>query len=170
MHCPRCGQQQVSSDIRFCSRCGFALAGVTQLLASGGTADLQPAGPGESPRRRGVKQGAMLIFIALAVSPILGMALEEVGGVMIGTLFLAGLLRMLYAAIFQEGARRPVPPAPFHAPPQFQPQPRQDLLPPAYAPPVDVPRERVNTAEIVQPPSVTENTTRLLENEREPTG
>jgi hypothetical protein len=170
MHCPRCGQQQVSSDIRFCSRCGFALAGVTQLLASGGTAELQPAAQIESPRRKGVKQGALLIFIALAVAPILGMALAEVGGVMIGTLFLAGMLRMVYAALFQEGARRPLPPVPFHAPQQLPPPPRQELFPPAYAPPVDLPRERVNTAEIVQPPSVTENTTRHLEREREPRG
>src|SRR5215213_5239671 len=36
MHCPRCGQQQVSEDIKFCSRCGFPLGLVSEILAHGG--------------------------------------------------------------------------------------------------------------------------------------
>jgi len=32
MHCPKCGQQQVSDEMRFCSRCGFALGIVTELI------------------------------------------------------------------------------------------------------------------------------------------
>ena len=37
MHCPRCGQQQVSSETKFCSRCGFQLGLVAELLNNGGT-------------------------------------------------------------------------------------------------------------------------------------
>ncbi len=37
MHCPSCGQQQVSSDLRFCSRCGFPLMLVAEILSHGGT-------------------------------------------------------------------------------------------------------------------------------------
>ncbi len=37
MHCPRCGQLQVSDEIKFCSRCGFQLAIVAELLHHGGT-------------------------------------------------------------------------------------------------------------------------------------
>src|SRR5688500_5525099 len=37
MHCPRCGQQQVSSETKFCSRCGFQLAIVSELILHGGT-------------------------------------------------------------------------------------------------------------------------------------
>lgn len=37
MHCPRCGQQQISNETKFCSRCGFQLALVAQLLLNGGT-------------------------------------------------------------------------------------------------------------------------------------
>ena len=36
MHCPRCGQQQVSDQTKFCSRCGFQLGLVAELLANGG--------------------------------------------------------------------------------------------------------------------------------------
>jgi len=37
MHCPRCGQQQVSNETKFCSRCGFQLAIVSELILHGGT-------------------------------------------------------------------------------------------------------------------------------------
>jgi hypothetical protein len=31
MHCPRCGQQQISDQTKFCSRCGFQLGLVSEL-------------------------------------------------------------------------------------------------------------------------------------------
>lgn len=168
MHCPKCGQEQLSSEIRYCSRCGFPLAGVSSLLARGGTVELDQQ-PRESPRRRGVKQGAILVFVAFGLAPLLAPLFEEFGAMVIGSLFMAGLLRMLFAAIFEEGASAQPPfqasQQPYSIPsPQFAPQ--QQVLPP-YTPPVDLPR-RVDTAEHLEPPSVTENTTRLLENEKEP--
>ena len=36
MHCPSCGQQQVSLETKFCSRCGFPLGVVSEVLAHGG--------------------------------------------------------------------------------------------------------------------------------------
>ena len=36
MFCPQCGHQQVSNDMRFCSRCGLSLGLVTYLLADSG--------------------------------------------------------------------------------------------------------------------------------------
>ena len=36
MHCPSCGQQQVSNDTKFCSRCGMPLGLVSELLVHGG--------------------------------------------------------------------------------------------------------------------------------------
>jgi len=36
MHCPRCGQQQISEETRFCSKCGFQLGLVSELLIHGG--------------------------------------------------------------------------------------------------------------------------------------
>src|ERR1700758_3328772 len=75
MFCPRCGQQQASDTMRFCSRCGFAMEGVMVVLAHGGMLpQYQPTeGDGEfSPRRRGVKQGALLVLIGALLVPMLG--------------------------------------------------------------------------------------------------
>jgi hypothetical protein len=36
MHCPRCGQQQVSEEIKFCSRCGLPLGVIGEVVAQGG--------------------------------------------------------------------------------------------------------------------------------------
>ena len=36
MHCPRCGQQQISDQTKFCSKCGFQLGLVGELLEHGG--------------------------------------------------------------------------------------------------------------------------------------
>jgi hypothetical protein len=163
MHCPQCGQQQVSSDIRFCSRCGFALAAVTSLLASGGTTQLEQKV--DSPKRRGVKQGAILLFIAMAIAPFSAIMFEEAGAAIIGTLFMAGFMRMLYAAVFQEGRKRQSLSAPPQQQSLYQPA-QQQALPPTYEPPTAVP-PRVNTAEMVIPPSVTEHTTRLLDKDQE---
>jgi len=163
--------------IRFCSRCGFPLDGVIHLLGSGG---MLPAyrSPDEpvpvSPRRKGVKQGALLFLSGIVLVPILGIFASYTGGSFLEILaalaaiicFIGGPMRLLFAAVFEEGAPKPVrvygAPAPIHAPPQFGPHGQAPGLPP---PPVRQPPvwRRPNTAELVNPPSVTENTTRLLD-------
>ena len=60
MFCPQCGQQQVSGTVRFCSRCGFPMDGVIQLLSTGGMLPVYRSSDEPvqiSPRRKGVKQG-----------------------------------------------------------------------------------------------------------------
>lgn len=176
MFCPHCGQQQITESLRFCSRCGFPLEAVVQLLATGG---LLPSFPGSiikepSPRRKGVKQGALLLLLGIILVPLLGVLSSFNAGNLFDILtpmaaiifFLGGLLRMLYAALFEEGAPRYSPMMPNYAPPpmpaQFQAIPRAGALPPAAIPPPTW-RTRPNTAEILHRPSVTENTTRLLD-------
>jgi hypothetical protein len=85
--------------------------------------------------------------------------------------FVGGPLRMLYAAVFEEPAPRPVlpgvrpyTPAPVQAP-QFAPHIQGHALPPPSTPPPPAWRSRPITAELTGPPSVTENTTRLLDKE-----
>jgi hypothetical protein len=84
--------------------------------------------------------------------------------------FVGGPFRMLYAALFEEGAPRrlpvygPPPPVGVPQPQQFGP-PRQNAAlspPPARSPSG---WRRPTTAELANPPSVTENTTRLLDKE-----
>ena len=179
MFCPQCGQQQVNGVIRFCSRCGFPLDGVIQLLHNGGSLPMYRS-PDEpvpvSPRKKGVKQGGLLLLSGAVLVPILGIFasysdsrfLEILTALAAIICFMGGPLRMLFAAVFEEGAPKPVRmygPAPMHAPQQFAPQAPHNALPP---PPVRSQpswRPRPNTAELVSPPSVTENTTRLLEKE-----
>ena len=180
MFCPQCGQQQVTGVIRFCSRCGFPLDGVIQLLGSGGTLPVYRSADEPvqiSPRRKGVKQGMLLFLLGVVLVPILGMfasfssaAFPQMLAILAAIIcFIGGPLRMFYAAVFEEGAPSPVrsygPPVPMHLPQEFMSHRQSPALPP---PPARQPpswRTRPNTAELVNPPSVTENTTRLLEKE-----
>src|SRR3982074_495010 len=75
MYCPQCGQQQATDSMRFCSRCGFPLEGSMVLLAHGGMIPQYQPAPGAnqiSPRRRGVKQGALLLLLGAVLVPSLG--------------------------------------------------------------------------------------------------
>ena len=164
--------------MRFCARCGFPLEGATVLLAHNGMLPrYEPAG-GEtkiSPRRKGVKQGALLFLIGVVLVPLLvifanyapnriGTAFEFFAEAAAILCFVGGPLRMLFAGLFEEGAppRQFVPPSAY-APPAIPPPVRVTALPQATATPTAGWRARPQTAEIVAPPSVTDHTTRLLE-------
>lgn len=178
MYCPQCGQQQVSDSLRFCSRCGFPLEVVLQVLATGGMLPSYqqiPENREPSPQRKGVKQGALLILLGAIIVPILGVLNSFNGGNLFDILtpmaaiffFVGGVIRMLYAALFEEGKTYPRQIMPAYAPPpipaQFHTPQRGSALPPAPAQAPTGWRSRPNTAEIFQPPSITENTTRLLD-------
>lgn len=176
MYCPKCGQQQVSAEVRFCSRCGFLLEGVHAVLASGGIAPryIQPGNRPLSPRSKGVKQGAMLMLSTLFVVPVISIiSVFIVGGeeviIPLAAIFcfIGGLLRMLYALMMEDAhpqmeINQMAPYAPPGAP-QFDRSMRNAALPPASVNAASSWRPQANTAELVHPPSVTENTTRLLD-------
>jgi hypothetical protein len=161
--------------MRFCSRCGFPLQGAMVLLAHGGALPNYQPPQGEktiSARRRGVKQGALLMLIGAILVPVLGVMagfapgrLDNVFGFFAALsaiiCFLGGPLRMLFAAIFEEGAPEPHFVAPSSYPTQMQPARVSALPPPAVS--STAPWRRPETAEILQPPSVTDHTTRLLD-------
>ncbi len=184
MFCPQCGQQQATGVIRFCSRCGFPLDGVIQLLGNGGMLPVYRSSDEPvpiSPRRKGVKQGGVLLLSGAVIVPILGILasfgnsafLEILLGLAAVICFVGGPLRMLYAAVFEEPAPNPIraygPPAhmPGHmySPQQFAPHAQNPALQPPPARSAGSWRPRPNTAELANPPSITENTTRLLEKE-----
>ncbi|MDQ3908250.1 MAG: zinc ribbon domain-containing protein [Acidobacteriota bacterium] len=176
MFCPKCGQSQPSDALRFCSRCGFALVGVAELLARDGVPSYPAAAVGsqsDSPRRRGMRQGVGIMLVGVFLIPIIALLHPLINlpgeySVVGAIVFLAGLLRLLVAAIFESNTPKAAYPAPLYAPPSAQPQfdPRAPArpLPQADFHPAQVrlPR-RQDTAEIVRPPaSVTYHTTRLL--------
>lgn len=181
MFCPQCGQQQANGIIRFCSRCGFPLDGVIQLLGTGGMLPVYRSSTDEpapiSARRKGVKQGGLLFLSGILIVSLLGAMANFSNSAFLEILtafaaiicFVGGPLRMLYAGLFEEGAPKQVlsyGPPPMSAPrPQFGPPASQHALPPPPARPATGWRQRPNTAELATPPSVTENTTRLLDKE-----
>ena len=184
MLCQQFGQQQASGEMRFCSRCGFPLGVITQVLAQGGvltTLDAERQGRKMmSPRQRGLRQGAMLMLSTMLIVPVIVfiviltdfdplIPLIPLSAVVC---FVGGLLRIVYALMFEadESHAAPIVAAPF-APAQLNAHMRGTALPPAQQ---DMPiadwRRRPDTSEIVQPPSVTENTTKLLKKETEEQG
>jgi len=184
MYCPQCGQQQASTEMRFCSRCGFPLAGVVELLASGGVpgSQAEPQDQKMSPRRKGVKQGVVMMILGTVLVPILAIINRAYHGPNIfdvlvplaAVICFAGcLMRILYATLFEQAAptiRQDA--SAYTAPPTMPAQlntgaARISALPPKQSTPVsDFAPRRANTAELVRPPSVTENTTRLLDEDK----
>ncbi|MDQ2937438.1 MAG: zinc ribbon domain-containing protein [Acidobacteriota bacterium] len=180
MYCPQCGQQQVSDAVRFCSRCGFLLEGVTAVIASGGIIParyIQPRNQQLSPRSKGVRQGAMLMLSTLLVVPIVAILsvqlFYESSSIIIPLAalfcFVGGLLRMLYALLMEDAyPQKDMNQMEGYAPPaspQFERFARNNALPPAAATSASGSRRQPKTGEIAHPPSVTENTTRLLDKE-----
>ena len=88
---------------------------------------------------------------------------------------MAGLMRILYAVIFQEGSPRKMKQGnslPYVAPgtmDQLGAETRGSALPPSRSVPVSVfGARRMDTAEMVRPPSITEHTTKLLDESQDP--
>lgn len=167
MYCPRCSQQQVTDDASFCSRCGFQLGVVKELLVTDGALPARATdfkSGFSSPGRRGARLGAKLIFFSLISLPLfIALSVNADSPIPFwppGLIFLAGLTFVLYARIFREDilpSRRKAEPALFE---RMASTPQLPLL--SATPRSELGAARVNTAEIIQPPSVTERTTNLL--------
>ena len=179
MYCPKCGQQQVPEDVRFCSRCGFPLGTVLELLSQGGSlSPFQMGGASSelSPRQKGIRQGAIMMLSTLLIVPVvifLLVAMLGMPGELIPLtaviLFMGGLMRILYAVFLEENYVNSKADAVPHYVPPPMPQARLSApsrgsaLPPAQSTPAPAWRRPADTSELVSPPSVTENTTRLLD-------
>lgn len=186
MHCPKCGQQQVSDEMRFCSRCGFALGIVTELLSTGGTLperETQSLAAKFSGRKRGKRLGFLLMLTAMLLAIIAGIIQDSLGkdplnapglagklvlflpAIIIGV---AGFVRFLYAWLLETNIESGTSPALARgAPMKSALNVAQDYvaLPPSHSVPVrSFGAKRGDTTEIMNVPSVTENTTKLLDN------
>ena len=173
MYCPNCGQQQISDEMRFCSRCGLALSELAEWLA-GGRLLANPREEAQvpaalSPRRKGIRRAAKLMFFSGVLFPIFlvfSLAADEGGPMVIPVvLFFVSVAWMLYARLFSD---KTVPAPAINQAAQTStlgPASARGSLPPAANIPIPVGRQHVRTNELAQPPSVTENTTRLLDNE-----
>ena len=178
MHCPICGQQQVSDETRFCSRCGFLLTGVAEVVSNNGLIPVKAATklPASStPRKRGLKQGLFIFLLSFLVVPLLAILTiavnaDEPIAVAIAAILLTvgGLLRMAYALMFE--SNQPIlQDSSAAAPHLFGSQPNASALPPArsmpagsYAPPSAGSWRDTKDLEH-RPGSVTDSTTKLLQ-------
>jgi len=172
MYCPKCGQQQISDEMRFCSRCGLALSGLTEWLAGGSMpanrGDEAPASPLTSPRRRGIRRGAKLMFLSGVLFPVFlvfSLLIDEGAPMVVPiTLFFVSLVMLLYARLFSDRTLS-VKPQGAQTSALGSTSARGSLPPASDLSMPGVGRQQVRTNELAQPPSVTENTTRLLDNE-----
>ena len=178
MYCPQCGQERHTETSSFCSRCGYLLTGTAELFQFGGTL---PNKPGKnSPRSRGVKQGAFIFLLGLLLFPILGMLSVFLfrippwpAGIVLFLTAGGGLLRIAYALMFEQSFPTALPGASEsqNASLTIGPQKSPSALPPQQTFPADQyasPRTgRWLDTNDLEPRSVTEGTTRLLENESE---
>ena len=168
MYCPNCGQQQVSDEMRFCSRCGLALTGLADWLAGGRVQPVdQTPLPEASPRRKNMRRAAKLMFFSGVLFPIflvICLAIDEGGPMFIPCfVFFVSLVWMLYARLFSANT----PGVDYQAPQTtaLGSMSARGSLPPATTSSTPVGRTQVRTNELAQPPSVTENTTRFFDNE-----
>ncbi|MBA3320841.1 MAG: hypothetical protein H0T45_05270 [Pyrinomonadaceae bacterium] len=181
MHCPQCGQQQAPGEVRFCSRCGLPLSVVSAVVAQGGAFPAAPPplpGAALSPRQRGVRQGLFLMLSTALVVPFVIFLLVEGLGFpeelipLFGVLCaVGGFLRMLYALLFESNVRGMGAPT-THVPAAYVPpygqvgapsSAQQPALPPRQSIPVNTWQQRPETSELAPPSSVTEHTTKLLD-------
>ena len=167
MHCPQCGLQQASGEVKYCSRCGFYLGVVSDLLNGSGVLGGRPGAatpPGPSLRKKRIRRGAKIMFLSVVLLPItIGLSIMADGGeplLIPFTIFLAGLFYLLYHLIFTDESESAEPyRGPLQAPP-----PRAMLRAEENRVSIPDPR-RGNTSDMANPPSVTDHTTRLFDNE-----
>ncbi len=177
MHCPKCGQHQVSDETRFCSRCGFLLTGVAAVVAKGGVIPESRTGitgNSDSPRRRGVMQGLFIFLLSFLIVPILtiisiGLAIEPYAVVISALLFgVGGLLRIAYALMFESGDPLATKPNNVLTEPEMRTAlpPSQSIAAAAYASPSAGSWRDTNDLQH-QLGSITDSTTKLLQKEDE---
>ena len=179
MYCPKCSQEQISEEVRFCSRCGFSIAAVRELIASGNVVTAPGSSAQADPRscgQKAVRRGAWIMLGSLGFTLFVAFmtAIDDDFAALLILPFLAfiiGILHVFYGAFLAEKRAKKraaaKAQADFMMPEQFSTHTRNPELPPARMTPVEsFTGKRGETAEMIQPrPSVTENTTRLLEEE-----
>jgi hypothetical protein len=175
MYCPKCSQLQSSDEMRFCSRCGFALSGVAMLVENDGVIPQLPAKSAQtqaSSRKKVMAESAiftaifwtLLIFATLAFDfggPFELMA--KLAALLFFFLGLIGLLRFLYGFLFvKDMVGQPAHDAfPATSQSTLGEMSRRAALPAQREVPVG--QRRGHTKEMLPQPSVTEHTTRLLD-------
>jgi len=173
MFCPKCSQQQISDETRFCSRCGFELNVVKALLSSDNlpqTAETSKID--RSLRKRDMTIGAALMFFFAFIVAAITVDMPPSHSSRILLLVCAWLALSLLINIkpmiqYFLRADDSAPAADDFSVVKTVSKlvsRKKKALPEAHSIPAnDFATPAVNTAEMVKPPSVTERTTNLLD-------
>jgi hypothetical protein len=187
MYCPKCSQPQVSDETQFCSRCGFPLNNLKEMVLADGKTQVSRSKASEaalSPRQKGVRQGVMFMLLSIILIPayILLAALfpandrlvessvsdtpfEKISQAVLFTIFMLGLARVLYARLFQQGASLREGEGETEVA-QLSGSASNYELPPAQSIPVSgFGSWRTDTGEMTQSRSAREHTTKSLDKE-----
>lgn len=180
MHCPSCGQQQINNESKFCSRCGLALGTIAEVVAHGGylpqlaqLAEMHHKKPFFS-KKNGVTFGIIwFIFLTMFMTAMLGIldAPEELIAIVAVTGVFGAMMIIIGSLVALPSSKPPVLIA--NAVPiksdQLNPASAHTALPPQQSQPVGYyPAPGVGNwrdTNDLQPTSVTESTTRLLDKE-----
>ena len=179
MHCPSCGQHQISNETKFCSRCGLPLGLVSEVVAYGGflpqLAELHKKKTHYTKKNGVVASVFWFILFTMLFPAIIGIGNgpEELAGISAVLGFFGGLMMLIASLVFLPSSKpafvpRPpmmpgIPQAPgLYAPHQQALPPQQTMPASTYAPPK---AGRWRDTNDLEPASVTESTTRLLTKE-----
>jgi hypothetical protein len=170
MFCPKCNQQQLSNDVRFCSRCGFPLDVVAELLSYDGFLLSNQMETKESApliKRKGLRVGAKIVFLSVFLTvPAFGLAIafKHPIPLLIAVIpFLIGLAQILYVYLFGESI---IPLKGKGKLAELNARESYFSLPKSQSAPTPMFNSKpLDTGEIIQPLSVTEHTTKLLKND-----
>ena len=181
MHCPRCGQQQVSEEIKFCSRCGFPLGLVSEVLAHGGflpqLADLHKTKNFWTKKNGATFSVFWLMFFLFIMTPFWAIVnVDELAAISAVVGIFGGLMMLIGSLVFFKSSKQPQPlmqnqaQNTFQTNPQIQGAGQYQALPPQqsipasnYAPPT-AGSWRDTTDLVDQPNSVTDQTPKMFKN------
>jgi hypothetical protein len=177
MYCPKCSQIQAEDGLRFCSRCGFQLGVVKELLAERdnapvATPELQARPKFFSRRKQDLLLGATVMSIAATL--VVQISWIAPKGAILFPLWMVWFAFVLFVlsfdslirvarALFSDDDRvTDLPSSPGARGFMTRVSPATSELPPMRSVPVAAGSPGVNTGEILQPPSITDHTTNLL--------
>jgi hypothetical protein len=123
MNCPKCSHPQPVDESQFCSQCGAPRQSAEQLLMAASKTEAPETEKHQdqlSPRQKGMRQGVKLMLLSIVLIPayvllaalfpandvlveshVSDTAFEKISEAVLFTIFLCGLVRILYAHFFE---------------------------------------------------------------------
>jgi hypothetical protein len=171
MHCPSCGQQQISNETKFCSRCGLPLGVVAEVVTYGGylpqLTELNKGPQTFWTRRNGLWLSLFFFILMILLAIIAGgiLDVEVFGELFVALAFFGSALIFIASIAFLKKPVRYASPDYFRQDAAGTDQHR--ALPPQRSYPADPYAPAAGNWRDTNDlqPSVIENTTQLLEKE-----